>query len=52
MQVNTMLCLDMSKCQFDMENINVIPIIRNNYDSSIEVRVLYKGKGAQGASNL
>ena len=44
-----MLCLDMSKCQFNMENINVIPIIRTNYHSrsSLEVRVLCKGKGGK-----
>ena len=26
MQANTMLCLDMSKCQFHMANSNVIPM--------------------------
>ena len=50
MQVNTMLCLDMSKCQFDMENFNVIPIIRTNYHSSAEVIVLspWGGEGVRG----
>ena len=52
MQANTMLCLDMSKCQFDMENFNVIPIIRTNYHSSVEIRVLtpWGGWGGQGGS--
>ena len=47
MQVNTMLCLDMSKCQFDMENLNVI---RTNYHSSVEVKVLLPqgGRGGKG----
>ena len=46
MQANTMLCLDMSKCQFDMENFNVI---RTNYHSSVKVRVLLPwGGGCRG----
>ena len=47
MQANTLLCLHMSKWQFNMENLNIIPIIRTNYDSSVEVRVLCK-EGHEG----
>ena len=47
MQANTWLCLHMCKWQFNIENPNIIPIIRTNYDSSVEVRVLCKG-GMQG----
>ena len=54
MQANTMLCLDMSKCQFDMENFNIIPIIRTNYHSSVKVRVLSPrgGKGVRGGTRM
>ena len=45
MQANAMLYVDMSKWQFDMENSNVIPIIRTDYLSSVELRVLCKGGG-------
>ena len=36
-----------------MENLNIIPIIRTNYDRSVEVRVLSEegGEGVRGVSS-
>ena len=41
----------MSKCQFDMENFNIIPIIRTNYHSSVKVRVL-SPRGVRGEGGM